>query len=107
MPRLLRSRVAAAIALSCIAAVRLSAQQPGRTEERRTLRVNGEDRAYLLYVPTSWRRGRPAPRLRDRDLQRRDVLLPPRLRSARCVRRRRPGGGRDAGRARPGLRPPG
>jgi polyhydroxybutyrate depolymerase len=61
MPRLLRSRVAAAIALSCIAAVRLSAQQPGRTEERRTLRVNGEDRAYLLYVPTSWRRGRPAP----------------------------------------------
>lgn len=61
MSRLLRSRLAAAIALSCVAAVRLSAQQPARTEERRTLRVNGEDRGYLLYVPASWQRDRPAP----------------------------------------------
>lgn len=61
MSPVLRSRLASAIALSCVAAVRLSAQQPARTEERRTLRVNGQDRAYLLYLPTTWRPGRPAP----------------------------------------------
>ena len=61
MPRLLRSPVAAAIALWCVLAVPLHARRPPRTEERRTLRVNGEDRAYLLYVPASWRGGQPAP----------------------------------------------
>jgi len=61
MSPVLRSRLAAAIALSCVAAVHLSAQQPARTEERRTLRVNGQNRAYLLYLPTTWRPGAPVP----------------------------------------------
>ena len=56
---------AAALALLCCAAPPARAQQPApaapRTEERRTLRMNGVERSYLLYLPASYRHGHPAP----------------------------------------------
>ena len=38
----------------------LTAQTPG-IEQRRTLEVDGSPRGYLLYLPSSWQRGRPLP----------------------------------------------
>ena len=73
MPRFPRSPAAAAIVLLWCAPLRLAAQQPVPTvpqaaaptvrsaEERRTLRVHGVPRSFLLFVPTSYRRGQPMP----------------------------------------------
>jgi polyhydroxybutyrate depolymerase len=59
MSRLIRELAASALVLGGLATA-LPAQAV-RSEERRTLRVNGEDRAYLLYVPSGYRSARPAP----------------------------------------------
>jgi polyhydroxybutyrate depolymerase len=71
MPRTSWAPAVAALALLCCAAPPIGAQQPApavpprteerRTEERRTLRVNGVERSYLLYLPAGYRRGHPAP----------------------------------------------
>lgn len=66
MPRTSWAPAVAALALLCCAAPPIRAQQlppaaPRRTEERRTLRVNGVERSYLLYLPAGYRSGHPAP----------------------------------------------
>jgi polyhydroxybutyrate depolymerase len=59
MPRLIRELAASALVLGGLATA-LPAQAV-RSEERRTLRVNGEDRAYLLDVPSGYRSAHPVP----------------------------------------------
>ncbi|HEX3235658.1 MAG TPA: PHB depolymerase family esterase [Gemmatimonadales bacterium] len=62
MPRhvpLLGELTAALLLLGGVAPI-LPAQVP-RVEERRTLRVNGQERSYLLYVPSGHRSDQPAP----------------------------------------------
>lgn len=59
MPRLTRELAAAVLVLGGLAPA-LPAQAT-RTEERRTLRVNGEERTYLLYVPSGYRSAQAAP----------------------------------------------
>jgi len=50
----------ASILLSGILVTPLAAQTPGM-EQRRTLGVGGSRRSYLLYLPSSWQRGRSLP----------------------------------------------
>ena len=168
MRRLIRCLVAAAVAAA--GPITATSAQSAPTEERRTLRVDGVERGYLVFLPPAYRPGypiplvlvfhggggrasgiaphtgfsrlaeregfvvvypdglgrrwndgrgvaathddvgfvralldtlahtsaRPAPDLRHRHLQRRHVLLPPRLRSPRRVRRRGARRRRDA-----------
>lgn len=60
MPRIVRALGAIALALGG-RAIALPAQSAASAEVARTLQVGGESRGYLLYVPSTWRRGRPAP----------------------------------------------
>lgn len=59
MRRLIRWLVAAAIAAGGLTTA-ISAQS-APTEERRTLRVDGVERRYLVFLPPSLRPGQPAP----------------------------------------------
>jgi polyhydroxybutyrate depolymerase len=59
MPRFIRELAAAVLLLSGLAPI-LPAQAP-RAEARRTLRVSGQERSYLLYVPSGYRSVQPAP----------------------------------------------
>jgi polyhydroxybutyrate depolymerase len=66
MPRCLRALGAIALALS-VPATTLPAQSvpaaapPALAGEPRTLQAGGVTRRYFLYLPSTWRRGRPAP----------------------------------------------
>jgi polyhydroxybutyrate depolymerase len=58
-----RARLALPLALLLLPgllAPSLAAQAPG-VEQRRTLDAGGSRRSYLLYLPSSWQRGRPLP----------------------------------------------
>ena len=50
----------ASLLLPGILGTPLAAQTPG-VEQRRTLQVAGARRSYLLFLPSSWQRGRPLP----------------------------------------------
>ena len=60
MRRLIRWLVAAALAAAAPATA-ISAQSSAPAEARRTLRVDGVERAYLVFLPPSYRPGQPAP----------------------------------------------
>jgi polyhydroxybutyrate depolymerase len=59
MRPLIRSLVAAAAAAGALAGAVHA--QSAATEERRTIRVDGVSRGYLMYLPSTYRSGRPAP----------------------------------------------
>jgi polyhydroxybutyrate depolymerase len=64
MLRLLRSLAAAGTVLSmCVLPGETGAQATPPREERRTLRVNGVERSFRLFVPTGYRHASPAPLL--------------------------------------------
>ena len=63
MPSIVRALGAMALALGGLAAA-LPAQShpvPAPAGEPRTLRVNGVERTFLLYLPPTYQRGKPAP----------------------------------------------
>jgi polyhydroxybutyrate depolymerase len=59
MRHLIGSLVAAAVAAGALASAVHA--QSAATEERRTLWVDGVSRGYLMYLPSAYRAGRPAP----------------------------------------------
>ena len=59
MPRLIRALAGTALALGGLAATLPAQSAP--VEGHRSVRVNGVERAYLTYIPSSYRRGQPAP----------------------------------------------
>jgi poly(3-hydroxybutyrate) depolymerase len=59
-PRVTLARLFPLLLALGIPATPLAAQTPG-VEQRRTLEVAGARRGYLLYLPSSWQRGRPVP----------------------------------------------
>jgi polyhydroxybutyrate depolymerase len=59
MYRLFRWLVTAAVAAGGLPAA--ASAQSAPAEERRTLRVDGVSRSYLVYLPSTYRPGRPAP----------------------------------------------
>ncbi|HUR95105.1 MAG TPA: PHB depolymerase family esterase [Gemmatimonadales bacterium] len=65
MSRSIRSPLLAVAVLCCALAAAIAddlpAQQPAHAETPRTLRVDGVERDYLLYLPTTYRRGQPVP----------------------------------------------
>ena len=61
MPFQLRALGVVALALAGPAVVSSAQTAPARTGEIRTLRVNGVERSYVLFVPSTYRAGRPAP----------------------------------------------
>ena len=65
MLRLIRAYAAAAVTLGSASSTSKAqsspASPPPPVEMRRTLAVNGDQRSFLLYVPSGYRRGQPAP----------------------------------------------
>ena len=59
-PRVILARLFPLLLALGIPSTPLASQTPG-VEQRRTLEVAGTRRGYLLYLPSSWQRGRPVP----------------------------------------------